>query len=46
MTEKAKEKYNAYMREWRKNNPEANKKHKENYWERKAAKENEQTEKQ
>lgn len=46
MTETAKEKYNAYMREWRKNNPDACKKYKENYWEKKAAQEKEQRQKE
>ena len=36
LSQKAKELRNAYMREWKKNNPEKLKQYNINYWERKA----------
>ena len=37
MTNEAKAVYNAYMREWRKKNPQKSGEYKAAYWERKAA---------
>ena len=37
MTAKAREAYNAYMREWHKRNPTKNAEYKASHWERKAA---------
>lgn len=37
MTKAAREAYNAYMREWRKKNPDKASAHRERYWEKRAA---------
>lgn len=41
MSDKAREERNAYMREWRKRNPDKVKEHQDRYWEKKAEKINE-----
>jgi hypothetical protein len=38
LSDKAREIKNAYLKEWRRKNPERSKKHMADYWERKAAK--------
>lgn len=37
LSDAAREARNAYLREWRKNNPQKTKKHRVDYWERKVA---------